>query len=239
MVDPTGMSYDWVEREDKSVYFDPAAKSQATTKKNERYIGPTADLIDQNGNHHYGDQFGETWRSTSLAEVTITAEMPSHIRYIQAGITMGIYDSHKDFWNSEYTQGGIFMLSNLLGIGETVMALESIYSLGKLAWNGGKALISAAKGGVKYSDDLVKAAEKLYPKKIGKFEKHHPFPKYMGGAEKQTLIELPAPYHQQITNEFYKYWPKKLPGQPRVYPTAQQAQEIMQKVYSKFPLPGN
>lgn len=92
---------------------------------------------------------------------------------------------------------------------------------------------------VTYSDDLVKAAEKLYPKKIGKFEKHHPFPKYMGGAEKQNLIELPGPYHQQITNEFYKYWPKKLPGQPKVYPTAQQAQEIMQKVYSKFPLPGN
>jgi hypothetical protein len=92
---------------------------------------------------------------------------------------------------------------------------------------------------VTYSDDLVKAAEELYPKKVGKFEFHHPFPKYMGGEEKQSLIKLPAPYHQQITNEFFKYWPKKLKGQPKVYPTAQQAHEIMQKVYSKFPLPCN
>lgn len=96
----------------------------------------------------------------------------------------------------------------------------------------------AAKG-VTYSDDLVKAAQKLYPNKAGKIELHHPFLKYMGGAEKQALVPLDAAYHQQITNEFFKYWPKKLPGQPKVYPTAQQAQEIMQKVYSKFPLPCN
>lgn len=99
--------------------------------------------------------------------------------------------------------------------------------------------VGGAAKGVAYSDDLVKAAQKLYPNKAGKIELHHPFPKYMGGAEKQVLVPLDAAYHQQITNEFFKYWPKKLPGQPRVYPTAQQAQEIMQKVYSKFPLPGN
>ncbi len=100
-----------------------------------------------------------------------------------------------------------------------------------------QALSEGVGKGVTYSDDLVKAAEKLYPKKVGKFELHHPFPKYMGGPEKQNLVKLPASYHQQITNEFYKYWPKKLRGQPKVYPTAQQAKEIMQKVYSKYPLP--
>jgi len=74
---------------------------------------------------------------------------------------------------------------------------------------------SAAKGGTQptnntiaaktgtYSDDLVKAAQKLYPNKAGKIEElHHPFPKYMGGAEKQALVPLDAAYHQQITNEF-------------------------------------
>ena len=98
---------------------------------------------------------------------------------------------------------------------------------------------NVAKEGVKYSDDLIKVAQKLYPDKAGKKELHHPFPKYMGGAEKQTLVPLDASYHQIITNEFYKYWPKKLPGQVKTYPTYQQAQEIMQKIYSKYPLPGN
>lgn len=61
----------------------------------------------------------------------------------------------------------------------------------------------------------------------------------MGGAEKQNLIRLTAPYHQQITNEFYKYWPTKLLGQVKTIPTYQQALEIIQKVYSKYPLPDN
>jgi hypothetical protein len=86
---------------------------------------------------------------------------------------------------------------------------------------------------------LLKAAHKAYPGKVGKIEGHHPFPQYMGRAKKQILAPLDAAYHQQITNEFYKYWPKKLPGQVKTYPTSQQAQEIMQKVYSKYPLPGN
>jgi hypothetical protein len=87
-------------------------------------------------------------------------------------------------------------------------------------------------------DDLVKEAQKLYPKKAGKIEKHHPFPKYMGGAEDQVLVPLDAAYHQLITNEFLKYWPKKLPNQVKTFPTLDQAKEIMEKVYRKFPLPG-
>ncbi len=91
--------------------------------------------------------------------------------------------------------------------------------------------------GVTYSDDLINAAGKLYPNKAGLTQLHHPFPKYMGGAEKQILAPIDAAYHQVITNEFLKYWPKKLPGQLKTYPTLQQVNEIMQKVYSKYPLP--
>jgi hypothetical protein len=60
----------------------------------------------------------------------------------------------------------------------------------------------------------------------------------MGGAEDQVLVPLDAAYHQLITNEFLKYWPKKLPNQVKTFPTLDQAKEIMEKVYRKFPLPG-
>ena len=61
----------------------------------------------------------------------------------------------------------------------------------------------------------------------------------MGGPEKQDLVPLNGAYQQQTTNEFYKYWPRKLPGQPKVYPNLSDAQEIMRKVYSKFSLSGD
>ncbi|MFV0507236.1 MAG: hypothetical protein ACK5L5_11150 [Bacteroidales bacterium] len=93
-------------------------------------------------------------------------------------------------------------------------------------------VLSPRRGGVKYSDDLVKAAQKLYPKKAGKIELHHPAPQYLGGAKKQTLVPLDAAYHQVITNEFrglYQY------GLPR--PGEETMLEIMKQVYSKYPLP--
>jgi hypothetical protein len=93
-------------------------------------------------------------------------------------------------------------------------------------------LEDVAKGGTQYSDDLVKAAQKLYPKKAGKIELHHPIPRYLGGAKNQTLVPLDRAYHQVITNEFRKEW-----GYGRGKPNAAELQQILNKVYSKYPLP--
>jgi hypothetical protein len=90
----------------------------------------------------------------------------------------------------------------------------------------------AAGGSIEYSEDLVKAAQEIYPDKAGKIELHHPIPKFLGGAKNQNGIPLDAAYHQQITNEFRRLHPYGLPN-----PSPQRLQEIMNEVYSKFPLP--
>jgi RHS repeat-associated protein len=91
----------------------------------------------------------------------------------------------------------------------------------------------AAEGGVKYSDELVNAAQQLYPNKAGKIELHHPIPQYLGGARNQNLVPLDAAYHQVITNEF-----RILHGYGLARPSSERLQEIIKEVYSKYPLPG-
>lgn len=85
----------------------------------------------------------------------------------------------------------------------------------------------AAKGGIQYSDDLVNAAQKLYPKLAGKIQQHHPIPQYLGGARDQVLVPLDAAYHQQITNEFRKHW-----GYGQGIPSKAELDKIINKVYS-------
>jgi hypothetical protein len=85
--------------------------------------------------------------------------------------------------------------------------------------------------GSKYRD-LVAAAEKDYPKKAGKFENHHIVPKYLGGDEDGPTVRLPSAYHQYITNEFRSAWPYG-----RSQPGPNELDDIMNRVYSKYPLP--
>jgi RHS repeat-associated protein len=81
-------------------------------------------------------------------------------------------------------------------------------------------------------EGLIGEARSLYPGKAGKVELHHITPRYLGGAKNGALAPLDAAYHQQITNEFRRQWPY---GGAR--PDAQQLDEVMQKVYEKYPLP--
>ncbi|WP_373522731.1 hypothetical protein, partial [Aquiflexum sp.] len=90
----------------------------------------------------------------------------------------------------------------------------------------------AAKGGLQYSDDLLKAAQQAYPKLAGKTQLHHITPKYLGGPANGPLIKLDAAYHQQITNAFWAEW-----GYGIGKPSAAQLDAIMNRVYSQFPLP--
>ena len=60
----------------------------------------------------------------------------------------------------------------------------------------------AAKGGANSFDDLVRTAQKEFPKKAGKIEQHHIKPKNVGGDPKGQTVPLDAAYHQKITSEF-------------------------------------
>jgi RHS repeat-associated protein len=80
--------------------------------------------------------------------------------------------------------------------------------------------------------DLVQKARETYPKLCGKFQWHHPIPKYLGGDPDQPLVLLEAPYHQLITTAFrqgYAY------GQD--IPPANTVVNLVTTVYSQYPLP--
>lgn len=109
---------------------------------------------------------------------------------------------------------------------------EVLSSADDVAKQADEVVEGAAKGGVQYSDDLVKAAQQLYPNKAGKIELHHITPKYLGGAVDGPLVPLDAAYHQVITNEFRLLWPYG-----KGVPSASELQSIMEQVYAKYPLP--
>lgn len=79
---------------------------------------------------------------------------------------------------------------------------------------------------------LLQDAADQYRGKAGKLEKHHPWPLYLGGDPNQALVTIDAAYHQVITNAFRRLAPY---GRPRL--SVERAREVMQQVYSVFPLP--
>jgi hypothetical protein len=86
---------------------------------------------------------------------------------------------------------------------------------------------------VSASEKVTKIAEemdKFYPTKAGKLEQHHDMPQALGGPRSGPTTELPAPYHQAITN-----LTRTLTTNYTDFSAG--AKAIMQKVYSYFPLP--
>jgi RHS repeat-associated protein len=145
-----------------------------------------------------------------------------------------LYETRKNEMDEAVGEGIIFIGGFLLPEGKIFEGIGWLYRLGK-ARQAAKALkigSEIVQGGVQYSDDLVKAAQKLYPKKAGITELHHITPKYLGGAVDGPVVPLNGAYHQQITNAFRQAWPY---GQAK--PTAAQLQKIMDDVYSQYPLP--
>ncbi len=84
-----------------------------------------------------------------------------------------------------------------------------------------------------YSEELIKAAQRIYPNKAGKIEMHHIEPQYIGGPKNGKLVPLDAAYHQVITNEFRNLHPYGIG--PIDNPLIRA--EIMRQVYSQLPLP--
>lgn len=91
---------------------------------------------------------------------------------------------------------------------------------------------TVAARGANLFDDLVRAAQRQYPKKAGKIEEHHIDPLYLGGAKNGPTVPLDAAYHQLITNEF-----RRLAPYGSEVPSAARVREIMRQVYEKYPLP--
>ncbi len=56
-------------------------------------------------------------------------------------------------------------------------------------------------------------------------------PQYLGGPANGATVPLDAAYHQMITNAFRQAWPY---GQ--AVPSAAKLKQIMNDVYSRFPL---
>lgn len=75
-------------------------------------------------------------------------------------------------------------------------------------------------------------AEAKYPGKVGLYQWHHFWPRYLGGPADGPMFRLPAGYHQLITNAFREQYAY---GRPR--PNAEDAQAIMMKVYAQYPIP--
>jgi RHS repeat-associated protein len=79
---------------------------------------------------------------------------------------------------------------------------------------------------------LLEEAKGLYPKLCNKFQWHHNTPKYLGGDPNGPLTLLEGPYHQLITNAF-----RKLAPYGEEVPNSLSVQNIVNQVYSQYPLP--
>jgi hypothetical protein len=78
----------------------------------------------------------------------------------------------------------------------------------------------------------VAQAQQRYPNLAGIEHDHHITPKYLGGPNNGPTTTLDAAYHQMITNEF-----RGLAPYGKAKPSAEAVRGIMDKVYSRFPLP--
>jgi RHS repeat-associated protein len=82
-IDPTGMSADWVEGIDGTIYWDENATSQATTKEGETYLGKEGiGFNTETGNMTHYKSDGTTSESTLSAQnVTISAKSTAMEKY--------------------------------------------------------------------------------------------------------------------------------------------------------------
>ncbi|HCC17681.1 MAG TPA: hypothetical protein DEP83_03820 [Porphyromonadaceae bacterium] len=65
LIDPTGMSYDWIQDKENRIKWD-----QNATPDTEGYLGKTVYATNENGEFRYGDQYGNWHDSAPLGEVS-------------------------------------------------------------------------------------------------------------------------------------------------------------------------
>jgi hypothetical protein len=87
-------------------------------------------------------------------------------------------------------------------------------------------------------EELILQAEQKFPGKCGlPCESHHIIPQYLGGPFKAPAVRLPAPLHQAITNAFENAWGRTM-ARSGSLPNLQQLKDMLDKIYSQFPIKG-
>jgi RHS repeat-associated protein len=127
------------------------------------------------------------------------------------------------------------MASSYFNIQKSPVTSQSWVGLNKVQQNPNKSNIKQSNTNIEVPGIDNKKAEELdkqYPKKEGKTEGHHVKPKYLGGDKNGPIVDIPAGYHQGITNEFRDEW-----GYGQGIPTDEEYDEIQKRVYEKYPIP--
>ena len=137
-----------------------------------------------------------------------------------------------------------------LCIGETILVVEAVEEIATAveAAEAAEAAAAAAEEATAAGEEAAAAeedaaeeqsmeqrykdAEDQYPGKKGRCELHHITPKYLGGPVTGPLSRIPAAYHQLITNAFRNLWPYA-----SGLPSEEELANIMQQVYTQYPLP--
>ena len=122
LVDPDGCEVvdDWYKDKNGYVQWDANVHSQNDLKNGEEYLGKTVMMTAEGSDEvTYGDQYGHTWESVSLREVSITEKAPNPL-------VDRIHQSATDFWGHPVTEavvdatlfvvtGGIDAVANGVG----------------------------------------------------------------------------------------------------------------------------
>ena len=96
-IDPTGMSYDWVENKDKQIYWDKNATSQATAQKGETYLGKEGYAINEETGQaiHYLTDGTTKEFSQTIPELTVT---PTYA-YLSKNPSISTHNRTGYFWD--------------------------------------------------------------------------------------------------------------------------------------------
>ena len=116
LIDPDGNEAidndDWYKDKNGHVHWDANVHSQEDLKKGEEYIGKTVRMTAEGSDDvTYGDQYGHTWESVPLREVSITEKAPNPL-------VDRIHQSAGEFWGHPVTKGVLIGIASLIGASE-------------------------------------------------------------------------------------------------------------------------
>ena len=116
LVDPDGNEAidndDWYKDKNGHVHWDANVHSQEDLKKGEEYIGEIVRMTAEGSDEvTYGDQYGHTWESVPLREVSITEKVPNPL-------VDRIHQSAGEFWGHPVTKGVLIGVASLIGASE-------------------------------------------------------------------------------------------------------------------------
>ncbi len=96
---------DWYKDRNGHVHWDAKVHSQKDLKNGEEYLGKTVKMTAEGSDEvTYGDQYGHTWESVPLSEVSITETLTDFERTMHNPLVQSIHQSAADFWGHPVTE---------------------------------------------------------------------------------------------------------------------------------------